>query len=216
MEKRLYPKLILDALSHVRYPGTGKDIVSSGMVEDDIRIDGMKVSFSLIFDKPTDPFVKSLVKSAEAAIKTYVGEEVDITGNIATKFRTAAPAKPANPLPDVKNIIGMKIMKMVTIVTWYAIRYFPVFCVKRIRLIESTTRNAATAAVCHISMVILINTVNKLTITPPRARILNNLMRKSSVWPKNLVLMSVINVINTAPLPFPALYSCRNSSIQPR
>ncbi len=107
MEKRLYPKLILDALSHVRYPGTGKDIVSSGMVEDDIRIDGMKVSFSLIFDKPTDPFVKSLVKSAEAAIKTYVGEEVDITGNIATKFRTAAPAKPANPLPDVKNIIGV-------------------------------------------------------------------------------------------------------------
>ena len=27
----LYPKLILDALTHVRYPGTGKDIVSSGM-----------------------------------------------------------------------------------------------------------------------------------------------------------------------------------------
>ena len=56
--ERLYPKLILDALSKVRYPGTGKDIVSSGMVADDIRIDGNKVSFSLIFDKPTDPFIK--------------------------------------------------------------------------------------------------------------------------------------------------------------
>ena len=105
MEKRLYPKLILDALSHVRYPGTGKDIVSGGMVEDDIRIDGMKVSFSLIFDKPTDPFARSLAKSAEAVLKTYIGDEVEPT--VAVKFRTAAPAKPANPLPGVKNIIGV-------------------------------------------------------------------------------------------------------------
>ena len=107
MEKRLYPKLILEALSNVRYPGTGKDIVSSGMVEDDIRIDGMKVSFSLIFDKPTDPFIKSLVKSAEAAIKTHIGDDVEITGNIAVKTRTTAPAKPSNPLPGVRNIIGV-------------------------------------------------------------------------------------------------------------
>ena len=48
----LYPNLILDALKNVRYPGNGKDIVSLGMVEDDIRIDGDKVSFSLIFERP--------------------------------------------------------------------------------------------------------------------------------------------------------------------
>ena len=29
----LYPKLITDALSKVRYPGNGKDLVSAGMVE---------------------------------------------------------------------------------------------------------------------------------------------------------------------------------------
>jgi ATP-binding protein involved in chromosome partitioning len=40
-------------LVHVRYPGTGKDIVSAGMVQDNIRIEGNKVSFSLIFDNPT-------------------------------------------------------------------------------------------------------------------------------------------------------------------
>ncbi|MBO8439098.1 MAG: iron-sulfur cluster assembly protein, partial [bacterium] len=79
----IYPKLILDALSHVRYPGTGKDIVSSGMVEDDIRISGNKVSFSIIFDKPNDPFAKSIIKAAESAILTYVGEDVDIRGNIS-------------------------------------------------------------------------------------------------------------------------------------
>ena len=58
----LYPNLILDALKNVRYPGNGKDIVSLGMVEDDIRIDGDKVSFSLIFDRPTDPFIRSVVR----------------------------------------------------------------------------------------------------------------------------------------------------------
>jgi len=55
-----YPKLVLDALSHVRYPGTGNDIVSAGMVEDNIRIDGNKISFALLFDKANDPFAKSL------------------------------------------------------------------------------------------------------------------------------------------------------------
>ena len=105
--ERLYPKLILDALSKVRSPGTGKDIVSSGMVADDIRIDGNKVSFSLIFDKPTDPFIKSLVKSAEAAILTFISEEVDIKGNISTIIRNQVAPKQENPLPGVKNIIGV-------------------------------------------------------------------------------------------------------------
>lgn len=37
----IYPNLIIEALKNVRYPGTGKDIVSMGLVEDNIRIDGM-------------------------------------------------------------------------------------------------------------------------------------------------------------------------------
>ena len=52
----LYPKLILDTLTHVRYPGTGKDIVSSGMIKDDIHIEGNKISFSIIFEKPNNPY----------------------------------------------------------------------------------------------------------------------------------------------------------------
>lgn len=105
MEK-LYPALILEALKNVRYPGNGKNIVELEMVEDDIRIDGMKVSFSLIFEKPTDPFIKSLVKSAETAILTYISPEIDIKGNIAVKTRQVVQA-PVNPLPGVKNIIGV-------------------------------------------------------------------------------------------------------------
>ena len=106
MNDRLYPALILEALKNVRYPGNGKNLVEAEMVEDDIRIDGMKVTFSLIFDKSTDPFIKSVVKAAETAILTYVNPNTEIQGNIAVKFRQNV-AKPAKMLPGVKNIIGV-------------------------------------------------------------------------------------------------------------
>ncbi len=103
----IYPKLILDALSKVRYPGTGKDLVAQEMVDDDIRIDGNNVSFSLIFDKPNDPFIKSVVKAAETAILTYVGADVNIKGNIGVKSRQTLPPPPEKLLPQVKNIIAV-------------------------------------------------------------------------------------------------------------
>lgn len=102
----IYPSLITEALRQVRYPGTGENLVDASMVEDDIRIDGRKVSFSLIFDKPTDPFVKSVVRAAETAITTFVAPDVEIRGNIAVKFRKPLPEK-APVLPGVKNIIGV-------------------------------------------------------------------------------------------------------------
>ena len=80
----MYPQQIIDALQHVRYPGTGKNLIESGMLEDDIRISGMEVSFSLIFEKDNDPFRKSVVKAAEAAIHTYVDENAAV--HIHTKF----------------------------------------------------------------------------------------------------------------------------------
>ena len=106
MEERLYPALITEALRNVRYPGNGKDLVENNMVEDDIRIDGMKVSFSLIFEKSTDPFVKSVVKAAEAAVKAYASENAQVEGNIAVKYRQNVQ-QPAKMLPQVKNIIGV-------------------------------------------------------------------------------------------------------------
>ncbi|MBQ8364331.1 MAG: Mrp/NBP35 family ATP-binding protein [Bacteroidaceae bacterium] len=103
----LYPKLILDALAKVRYPGNGKNLVEAEMVDDNIRIDGNKVSFSLIFDKPTDPFIRSVVKSAEAAILTYVGKDVEIVGNISVVSRQAARPEVGKFLPQVKNVIAI-------------------------------------------------------------------------------------------------------------
>ena len=101
----LYPKLITDALATVRYPGTGKDIVSAEMVADNIRIDGMHVSFSIIFEKPTDPFMKSVVKAAEAAIHAYVSPEVEV--EIKTETLKEARPEPGKMLPEVKNVIAV-------------------------------------------------------------------------------------------------------------
>ena len=103
----IYPQLVLDALVHVRYPGNGKDIVSSGMVHDEIHIDGKKISFTLVFEKANDPFSKSVVKAAEQAILTYVGEDVEIKGNINVISKEAPKPKPAPVLEKVKNIIAV-------------------------------------------------------------------------------------------------------------
>ena len=101
----IYPKLIMDALATVRYPGTGKNVVEMEMVEDDLRISGLHVSFSLIFDKPTNPFQKSLIKACEAAIHAYVSKDVEV--EIKTKsLQTARPDLP-DLLPGVKNIIAV-------------------------------------------------------------------------------------------------------------
>ena len=80
----MYPQQIIDALRHVRYPGTGKDLIESGMLEDDIRISGYEVSFSLIFQKDNDPFMKSVLKAAEVALQTYINPNVAV--NIHPKF----------------------------------------------------------------------------------------------------------------------------------
>ena len=102
----LYPSLITDALATVRYPGTGKSIIEMGMLEDDIRISGNHVEFTLLFDKPTDPFMASIVKTAAAAIRLKEPEaEVDI--HTATRKEAPKKAEAAPVLPGVKNIVAI-------------------------------------------------------------------------------------------------------------
>lgn len=109
----LYPKLIMDALQTVTYPGTKKNLVESEMVADNLRIDGNKVSFSLIFPRDTDPFLKSTVKAAEAAIRYNVnkiegegaGKEVEI--NIALEYKSKPRPEVEKLLPEVKNVIAV-------------------------------------------------------------------------------------------------------------
>lgn len=101
----LYPKLIMDALATVVYPGTKKNLVDEGMVADNLHIDGMNVEFSLIFPRETDPFLKSTVKAAEAAIHYYISNDVNVT--IATEFKSAPRPEVGKLLPQVKNIVAV-------------------------------------------------------------------------------------------------------------
>ena len=96
----MYPQQIIDALQHVRYPGTGKNLIESGMLEDDIRISGLEVSFSLIFEKDNDPFRKSVVKAAETAIYTYVDENAAV--HIHTKFIKQNMAPKADSVENLR------------------------------------------------------------------------------------------------------------------
>ena len=105
MNITLYPKLITDALATVTYAGTKKNIIESNMLADDIRIDGMKVQFTLIFPRDTDPFLKSTLKAAEPAIHYHVSKEVEVT--ISTEYLSKQHPEVGKMLPNVKNVIAV-------------------------------------------------------------------------------------------------------------
>ena len=108
----LYPKLIMDALATVTYAGTKKNLVESDMIADTPAVsapqndgDPWKVKVVLIFPRDTDPFLKSTVKAAEAAIKYHCGQDVEVT--IETEFRSKPRPEAEQLLPGVKNIIAV-------------------------------------------------------------------------------------------------------------
>ena len=114
---QLYPKLIMDALATVTYAGTKKNLVESQMVADQPAIsapanesDPWKVTVVLEFPRDTDPFLKSTVKAAEAAIKYHCTKVLDglaIEVEIQTEFKSKPRPEIGKLLPQVKNIIAV-------------------------------------------------------------------------------------------------------------
>ena len=101
----LYPKLIVDALATVVYPGTKKNLIESEMLADTPSIDGMNVRIVLVFPRDTDPFLRSTVKAAEAAIHYHISPDVKVT--IETEFKSKPRPEVGKMLPNVKNIIAV-------------------------------------------------------------------------------------------------------------
>ena len=95
----------MDALATVTYAGTKKNLVDSDMVADTPSINGQKVKVILVFPRDTDPFLKSTVKAAEAAIKYHCGQDVEVT--IETEFKSKPRPEADKLLPNVKNIIAV-------------------------------------------------------------------------------------------------------------
>lgn len=101
----IYPKMIMDALEKVTYPGTRKSLLASGMIADQPVVDGMKVRVVIEFPRETDPFLKSTVKAAEAAIHYHVSKDVEV--EIKTEFRSKPRPEAGKMLPGVRNIVAV-------------------------------------------------------------------------------------------------------------
>lgn len=73
---------ILEALISVCHPLKGQDIVSLGMLQDGIRIEGNIVYLSIFFEQPNDFFAQSVLSAAERVIKRRFGNHIYIVGQI--------------------------------------------------------------------------------------------------------------------------------------
>jgi ATP-binding protein involved in chromosome partitioning len=95
---------VIDALKKVKHPEKNQDIISLDMVTD-LLVDGDKISFSLVFQKSNDPFVSSIRKAAVKSIRTYIGKQAKVEGNISIKAKQIVEKEPV--LPGIKNIIAV-------------------------------------------------------------------------------------------------------------
>jgi len=93
---------ILAALSHVEEPDLKKDLVTLNMVED-IRIEGNKISFSIILTTPACPLKAMIENACRNAILHFVSKDVDININMTSRVTTQS----GNSLPGIKNIIAV-------------------------------------------------------------------------------------------------------------
>lgn len=117
----------MDALATVTYAGTKKNLVESGMVADTPAVaapsaegEPWKVKVVLEFPRDTDPFLKSTVKAAEAAIRYHCKQSSESSDNsessdfsdsleveIVTEFKSKPRPEVGQMLPGVKNIIAV-------------------------------------------------------------------------------------------------------------
>jgi ATP-binding protein involved in chromosome partitioning len=94
---------VLSALSEVQEPDLGKDLVTLNMVED-IQIDGMKVSFTVILTTPACPLKEMIEKACVNAIRMLVNPAAEVKVNMTSRVISNRKDNRA-VLPGVKNII---------------------------------------------------------------------------------------------------------------
>ncbi|MCB0504711.1 MAG: Mrp/NBP35 family ATP-binding protein [Cyclobacteriaceae bacterium] len=98
-------ELVLEALSTVNDPDLKKDLVSLNMIED-VKIDGKKISFTVVLTTPACPLKEVMRKDCTQALENKFGAglNVDVAFDSAV---TTSRLKGTNLLPGVKNIIAV-------------------------------------------------------------------------------------------------------------
>ncbi|MGV8877476.1 MAG: Mrp/NBP35 family ATP-binding protein [Sphingobacteriaceae bacterium] len=93
---------VIHALSHVEEPDLKKDLITLNMIED-IIIEGLEISFSVILTTPACPLKALIENSCRSAIYQYVNPDAQVKINMTSRV---TPQK-SNGVPGVKNIIAV-------------------------------------------------------------------------------------------------------------
>jgi ATP-binding protein involved in chromosome partitioning len=94
---------VLRALGEVQEPDLGKDLVTLNMIED-IRIDGLAISFTVILTTPACPLKEMIEKACVNAIRMLVDRDARVKVNMTSRVISNRKDNRA-VLPGVKNII---------------------------------------------------------------------------------------------------------------
>ncbi len=93
---------VLKALSYVEDPDLKKDLVTLNMIED-VRIEGNRVSFSVVLTTPACPLKSMIENACRNAILHFVSKDAELNINMTSRVTT-----PKNiGVPGVKNIIAV-------------------------------------------------------------------------------------------------------------
>ena len=96
---------VIDALKYVDDPDLKKDLVTLGMIKD-IKIDGKKVSFTVVLTTPACPMKEMIHKACVNAILHFVDKEAEV--EVTMSSNVTSRRTDTNPLlPGVKNIIAV-------------------------------------------------------------------------------------------------------------
>lgn len=96
---------VLDALRYVDDPDLKKDLVTLGMIRD-IRIEGKKISFSVVLTTPACPMKEMIHRACVNAIKHFVDKDAEVDVNMTSNV-TSQRADDKIVLSGVKNIIAV-------------------------------------------------------------------------------------------------------------
>ena len=97
------PEEIRAALSQVRDPDLGRDIVTLGFVKD-IRIDGESVSFAIELTTPACPVREQMKEDAQRAVLSFPGV-TNVEVEMSSKVRGTRSGQKDEVIPLVKNIV---------------------------------------------------------------------------------------------------------------
>ena len=78
------PRDIKEVLCQVKMPGSQENIVALDMLQG-IRIEGKKVSFTLVFQRSNEPNVAIVKAQCIQVILRNLGKDLEVAGNISIR-----------------------------------------------------------------------------------------------------------------------------------